>query len=77
MPVYEYVCLGCDLKFELLLRLSQAGEKVSCPRCHNDAEQVPSTFCSFSKDQSGLATSLAGNNSCSSCSAASCDSCGL
>jgi len=76
MPIYEYVCPKCDLKFDQLRRLSQADEEASCPRCQNTAKRVLSTFCSFSKDESGLTSSI-GGSSCASCSAASCDSCDL
>ncbi len=76
MPIYEYVCPGCDLKFELLRPLSQAGEAASCPRCQQSAGRVLSTFASFSTDESGL-TSPVGGNSCASCGATSCDTCGM
>ena len=78
MPIYEYVCPSCQLKFELLRPLSQANEGASCPHCHNNAGRIFSTFASFSKDESGLTSLLAGNgSSCASCSATSCDSCSL
>ena len=77
MPIYEYFCPGCDLKFELLRSLSQANEEASCPRCNNTAERVFSTFASFSKSESGLTSPIAGSSSCASCSATSCDSCSL
>ena len=35
MPIYEYVCSDCDLKFELIRSLSQAEEGALCPRCQN------------------------------------------
>jgi putative FmdB family regulatory protein len=76
MPIYEYVCSKCKSKFELLRPMSQASEGVSCPYCHSQAERALSRFACFSKDESGLSSSLDGS-SCSSCSSASCDSCGL
>ncbi len=76
MPIYEYVCSGCDSKFELLRPLSKADEGASCPRCQNTAKRVLSTFCSFSKDESGLTSSI-GGSSCGSCSATGCGTCGL
>ena len=76
MPIYEYSCPSCHLGFELLRPLSQANEGASCPHCHNNAERVFSTFASFSKDESGLTSSI-GGSSCSSCGATSCDICGL
>ena len=77
MPIYEYVCPACDVKFELLRPLSQAAEEADCPRCHCGAERVLSTFASFSKDAGGMTTPIAGGSSCASCGAASCDSCGM
>ena len=78
MPIYEYVCSGCGLKFELLRPLSQANEGASCPHCRKSAERVFSAFACFSKSESGLTSPIAGmGSSCDSCSAASCDSCNL
>ena len=76
MPIYEYVCSDCGLKFELLRQLSQASEEASCPHCHNSAERVLSTFACFSTDESGLSSPV-GGSSCASCGAASCNTCGL
>ena len=76
MPIYEYVCPHCESKFELLRPMSRAAEKVSCPQCQQKAERVLSVFASFSRDESGL-TAPVGGNSCASCGAASCDTCGM
>ncbi len=75
MPIYEYVCPSCDLKFELLRPLSQANERVSCPQCQHEAQRILSTFASFSKSESGLTSSI-GGSSCGSCGATSCNTCG-
>ena len=78
MPIYEYVCRDCGLKFELLRSLSQVDEKASCPRCHNSAERKLSIFASFSRNEAGESTPVAGTgSSCSSCGAANCSTCGL
>ncbi len=76
MPIYEYLCPSCELKFELLRPLSQAGEAASCPCCHKSAERILSKFACFSTSDSGL-TSPVGGSSCSSCGATSCDTCGM
>jgi len=76
MPIYEYVCPSCDLKFELLRPLSQASDGASCLQCQNMAERVFSAFCSFSKDESGL-TAPIGGSSCTSCSTGTCGTCGM
>ena len=74
MPIYEYSCPDCELKFELLRPLSQAGEAATCPGCHKMAERVLSTFACFSTDESGL-TSTVGGNPCAGCGATSCNTC--
>jgi len=74
MPIYEYMCPNCKLKFELLRSLTQAGEEASCPRCHSDAERILSAFAAVSKNESGATTSI--GSSCSGCSTSSCSSCG-
>ena len=76
MPIYEYICSKCDLKFEQLRPLSHANEGAPCPRCDESAERILSSFCSFSRDESGL-TSPTGGSSCGGCSATSCGPCGL
>ncbi|MFQ5997301.1 MAG: zinc ribbon domain-containing protein [Dehalococcoidales bacterium] len=78
MPIYEYVCSDCDLKFELLRPFREADNKASCPRCHNSAKRIVSACASFAKNESGEITSLVGTgSSCASCSASSCDTCSL
>jgi len=75
MPIYEYVCNDCGLKFEQFRPISQAGEGFPCPRCQKTAERIMSSFCSFAKDESGLVSSI-GGDSCSSCGGGACSTCG-
>jgi putative FmdB family regulatory protein len=43
MPIYEYVCCGCDTRFEKLVR--RWGDEVVCPACSGAAvEKQLSTF---------------------------------
>ena len=78
MPIYEYACCDCGLKFELLRSFSQADEKTSCPHCHNSAERKLSLFASFSRNDAGESTPVAGTgSSCASCGSTSCGTCGL
>lgn len=75
MPIYEYSCPQCGLKFELLCRPGQAGEDASCPRCRNNARRILSSFSSFARGSDGQSTPIGGSSSCGTCSATSCDSC--
>ena len=34
MPIYEYTCGGCDVRFERLIR--SADQEVRCPTCDSD-----------------------------------------
>ena len=76
MPIYEYVCPACDVKFELMRPMSEYTEAAACPGCHQDAERVLSTFACFSTDESGLSSPI-GGDPCNGCSAASCDTCNM
>jgi len=75
MPIYEYFCPNCNLKFELLRPLSQSDEIVSCPHCHNGAKRMFSSFASFSKGTEGVSAPIGGSSPCSMCSAMSCAAC--
>jgi putative FmdB family regulatory protein len=33
MPLYEYVCQDCDVKFDALRRMSAADSPIACPQC--------------------------------------------
>jgi len=77
MPIYEYVCPDCTTKFELLRSFSQADEAAVCPRCGQSAARTVSACAVFSKDDSGLVTSVAGaGNACGGCSFTGCGTCG-
>lgn len=75
MPIYEYVCPECDLKFEKLRPLSQADTSTPCPRCQQPARRVMSRFASFTKGDNGQ-TAAVGGSSCAGCSATDCSTCG-
>jgi putative FmdB family regulatory protein len=69
MPIYEYVCSGCQARFEKLVR--RFGEEVSCPSCASGA--VDKQLSVFAVSVSAPAPSFAG------CDAGACGSgaCGL
>ena len=75
MPIYEYFCPQCNLKFELLRSLSQPSQNAPCPHCHNDAERVFSSFASFSGNTDVASTPIGGSSPCSTCSATNCAAC--
>ncbi|MCL2706717.1 MAG: zinc ribbon domain-containing protein [Dehalococcoidia bacterium] len=75
MPIYEYNCPVCHLKFDMLRRMSQSDEKADCPKCGHQSGRAVSLFSCFAKDDAGF-TAPVGGNSCSGCQSSSCDSCG-
>jgi len=81
MPIYEYICPDCELKFEELRPHSRAEEDAPCPSCHKSARRKMSTFRSSVKtsfgDYAAMAESMAqsGGSSCSGCSSTNCGSC--
>jgi putative FmdB family regulatory protein len=54
MPIYEYICAGCDNRFEKLVR--RWGEEVSCPACQGGS--VEKQLSSFAVGSSSPASSL-------------------
>ena len=75
MPIYEYFCPQCNLKFELLRPLDQSNVTASCPRCHNEANRMVSCFTSASKGTEEVSPPIGGSSPCSTCSALTCAAC--
>ncbi len=47
MPIYEYRCAECGKRFEILQRLGQGAEGLTCPTCGaSHLEKQFSTFAS-------------------------------
>ncbi|NLT35529.1 MAG: zinc ribbon domain-containing protein [Gaiellales bacterium] len=72
MPIYEYQCPGCSLRFEELVSLSAAGRPQRCPHCGcSDSRRVLSSFAI----RVGGGRASAGGKSCAGCSRSSCAGC--
>ncbi len=76
MPIYEYICSSCKHKFELMRRVSQCNEPVTCPKCNKPAERKLSTFACYSTS-AGLTAPVGGGPSCGGCGSSSCSTCGM
>ena len=61
MPLYEYRCEACDHRFEVLQRVGDDAEGVTCPRCDEPhvARQL-STFAARGGSAGGAAGAAAG-----------------
>jgi len=76
MPLYEYLCDDCQMRFEALRAFSQADDLLPCPRCQSKrTKRVISSFAAFSKTSEETASRSLGGSPCASCSADSCSTC--
>jgi len=78
MPLYEYHCTYCNLRFEALRALGEGDTPMSCPRCDaQNTHRVVSTFAAISRS-GGESRMIAGSQGggCASCSGGHCASCG-
>lgn len=76
MPLYEYSCPHCEIKFDKLRPFSQADAPIRCPECRGqDTRRLISNFASFSKSSDGTSRAVGGGG-CGGCAATSCAGCG-
>lgn len=68
MPLYEYVCPDCKVKFEELRPLSRMDDPANCPQGHS-AGRVLSVFAAMTKDAMGEAVPVGGGcgGGCTNC----------
>ena len=71
MPLYEYVCSSCDVKFERLRTMAEGGH-ADCPDCGIDSRRVLSVFAAFSQGGARNMTAINGGG----CACASGGTCG-
>jgi len=51
MPIYEYKCPRCGVKFEILRGISSVHEDLKCPKCGAEKpERIFSAACGISHD---------------------------
>lgn len=64
MPIYEYRCRGCGKTFEILQRMGEGSEGLTCPDCGEPRpDKQFSTFASASGGDSraaGMSAAVAG-----------------
>ena len=59
MPLYEYACAECGHRFEILRRIGEGSDDLTCPRC--DAERLEKQFSTFASSSDGkTASAVAG-----------------
>jgi len=63
MPIYEYECISCGERFELLRSISSGDTNIICPKCESkNVKKVISTFATFASPSS---TAVPSNEACS------------
>lgn len=72
MPLYEYICKDCGVKFESLRSMKDADTSITCKHClGKNTIRVLSVF-----NASSGGRSITSSNGCGSCASDSCSSCG-
>lgn len=73
MPLYEYKCPECDVRFERLLSVAD-GRQAQCPDCETQASRVLSVFATLSRSADGQVTPMGGGCACAAGGACACAS---
>ncbi|UCF62016.1 MAG: zinc ribbon domain-containing protein [Anaerolineaceae bacterium] len=74
MPIYEYICLDCETKFDALRSMSDADAPILCSKC--ESGHTSRTISLFAAHSDGRVVAGAGN-ACNTCSTHNCSSCGI
>jgi putative FmdB family regulatory protein len=74
MPIYEYLCQNCGVKFDVIRPIKEADAPITCTIC--GSLSIKRAISVFFAQSSGKI--VVGNNSsnCSGCAGGSCSSCG-
>lgn len=76
MPIYEFQCNQCNVKFDEYFRSASEKKKLFCPACQSD--RIQKIFSVFGMSTGGGEDSSNGSSSsgCGTCTASSCAGCG-
>ncbi|MFC1938889.1 zinc ribbon domain-containing protein [Chloroflexota bacterium] len=62
VPIYEYQCVKCGERFELLRRINDKDSEIKCPKCGKlAANRMLSTFATASSNSSCVVNSHSGS----------------
>lgn len=73
MPIYEYICLDCHHKFDILRKMSEADSPLKCENC--SGENCSRMISLFFAQSDGRSLSATTSSACGGCSATSCAGC--
>jgi putative FmdB family regulatory protein len=74
MPIYEYVCLDCGERFELIRSMKEADEPIACEAC--ESEHTSRMLALFNAHSAGRVVAGSQSGGCAGCSGGSCSCCG-
>jgi putative FmdB family regulatory protein len=74
MPIYEYVCLDCGERFELIRSMKEADDPIACETC--DSEHTSRMLALFNAHSGGRVVAGGHESGCAGCSGGSCSNCG-
>jgi putative FmdB family regulatory protein len=75
MPLYEYRCTVCDLRFELLRAYDQTRDGAPCPRCQGASRRLVSACAAAVRGSEPSGAGAGGTGGCGACSGGNCASC--
>jgi putative FmdB family regulatory protein len=74
MPIYEYVCLDCRNRFELVRSMRDADEPIKCQKC--ESEHTSRMLSLFNAQSGGRVVAGGNGGGCAGCGGGHCSSCG-
>jgi putative FmdB family regulatory protein len=74
MPIYEYVCLDCGERFELIRSMKEADSPTACESC--ESEHTSRLLALFNAHSGGRVVAGSRDAGCAGCSGGSCSCCG-
>jgi putative FmdB family regulatory protein len=73
MPIYEYACLDCGERFEMIRAMKDADAPLTCRKCES---QHTARLLSLFNASSSRRVVAGSNGGCASCNSGSCATCG-
>ena len=70
MPIYEYVCSQCGIRFDRLQ--SMGSTHAECPECGLPSKKALSLFSAVASGDDGERASVAGMGGCPGCAGGAC-----
>ena len=74
MPIYEYVCQDCGVKFDVLRSIKDADAPIPCQKCASPSTKRAISV--FAAHCDGKIVAGNSNVGCAGCAGGNCTSCG-